>query len=133
MSYLLKNYNRKKISFKKGIGTYLYSTNGSKYLDACIQNKIQQKLDIEYIIVDGYSTDKSHEIIKKYNFVNLIIKKDKNMYEAINSGIHQSNHEIVTYINVDDSYNNDVLEYGCEPLPQYNCHNILPLGLSHNP
>jgi acetylornithine/N-succinyldiaminopimelate aminotransferase len=33
MSYLAKNYNRKKISFKRGKGSYLYSTNGTKYLD----------------------------------------------------------------------------------------------------
>ena len=33
MSYLAKNYNRKKISFKKGKGSYLYSNNGKKYLD----------------------------------------------------------------------------------------------------
>ena len=33
MSYLAKNYNRKKISFEKGKGSFLYSTNGKKYLD----------------------------------------------------------------------------------------------------
>ena len=33
MSYLTKNYNRKKISFESGKGSYLYSTNGIKYLD----------------------------------------------------------------------------------------------------
>ena len=33
MSYLAKNYNRKKLSFLKGKGSYLYSTDGSKYLD----------------------------------------------------------------------------------------------------
>ena len=33
MSYLAKNYNRKKISFKFGKGSFLYSTNGKKYLD----------------------------------------------------------------------------------------------------
>ena len=33
MSYLARNYNRKKISFKFGKGSYLYSTNGKKYLD----------------------------------------------------------------------------------------------------
>ena len=33
MSYLVKNYNRKKLSFKKGKGSFLYSTDGSKYLD----------------------------------------------------------------------------------------------------
>ena len=33
MSYLAKNYNRKKISFKRGRGSYLFSTDGKKYLD----------------------------------------------------------------------------------------------------
>jgi len=33
MSALAKNYNRKKIAFKKGKGSFLYSTNGKKYLD----------------------------------------------------------------------------------------------------
>ena len=33
MSYLVNNYNRRKISFKRGKGSYLYSTNGKKYLD----------------------------------------------------------------------------------------------------
>ena len=33
MSYLAKNYNRKKIAFKYGKGSYLYSTKGKKYLD----------------------------------------------------------------------------------------------------
>jgi acetylornithine/N-succinyldiaminopimelate aminotransferase len=33
MSYLAKNYNRKKISFKYGKGSFLYSTNGKRYLD----------------------------------------------------------------------------------------------------
>mgnify|MGYP001460330988 CR=1 FL=1 len=35
MSYLVKNYNRKKISFKRGKGSYLFSTKGIKYLDFC--------------------------------------------------------------------------------------------------
>ena len=35
MTYLAKNYNRKKISFKYGKGSYLYSHNGKKYLDFC--------------------------------------------------------------------------------------------------
>ena len=33
MSALAKNYNRRKISFKYGKGSFLYSTNGKKYLD----------------------------------------------------------------------------------------------------
>ena len=33
MSALAKNYNRRKISFKYGKGSFLYETNGKKYLD----------------------------------------------------------------------------------------------------
>ena len=33
MSYLAKNYNRKKIAFKYGKGSFLYSTDNKKYLD----------------------------------------------------------------------------------------------------
>ena len=33
MSSLAKNYNRRKIAFKKGKGSFIYSTNGKKYLD----------------------------------------------------------------------------------------------------
>ena len=35
MSYLVKNYNRKKISFVRGKGSYLYTSNGTRYLDFC--------------------------------------------------------------------------------------------------
>ena len=85
--------------------------NSSKYLEYCIQNKMKQKNDLEYIIVDGSSTDNSLEIIKKYHFVKLIVKKDKNMYEAINNGINNSKHQIISYINVDDNYTDNVLGY----------------------
>ena len=33
MSSIAKTYNRRKVAFKKGKGSYLYSTNGKKYLD----------------------------------------------------------------------------------------------------
>ena len=35
MSFLVRNYNRKKISFVKGRGSFLYASNGEKYLDFC--------------------------------------------------------------------------------------------------
>ena len=42
-SSLAKNYNRKKISFKKGIGSYLYSTKGKKYLALSGEHRIDNK------------------------------------------------------------------------------------------
>ena len=37
MSYLAKNYSRKKLSFKKGKGSFLYATNGEKYLEKSLE------------------------------------------------------------------------------------------------
>ena len=36
MSSLAKNYSRRNIAFKKGKGSFLYATNGKKYLDFCM-------------------------------------------------------------------------------------------------
>ena len=59
------------------------------HLEQTIRSVIHQDYkNIEYIIIDGGSTDNSHSIIKKYRnkIKHFKINKDKNMYEAINYG-----------------------------------------------
>ena len=66
--------------------------NGGKYIEQTIKSVINQKnIDIEYIIIDGGSTDDSHAIIKKYlkHIKHFRIKQDKNMYEAIIKIVYQ--------------------------------------------
>ena len=67
-----------------------------------LQNQIFQ--NFEHIIIDGGSTDKTLEIIqnnkKKINF--FISKKDKNMWEAINTGIKNSKGKVIGILNSDD-------------------------------
>ena len=45
MSALAKNYNRRKIAFKKGKGSFLYSTNGKKYL-------LYEKKDLQHLLFE---------------------------------------------------------------------------------
>ena len=87
--------------------------NGGKYIEQTIKSVINQKYkNIEYIIIDGGSTDNSHAIIKKYlnRIKHFIIRKDKNMYEAINHGFSLAKGDILTWINSDDFYFDNCLE-----------------------
>lgn len=62
--------------------------------------------NLEYIIIDGGSTDGSLEIIKKYSnqLSYWISEPDGGMYEAIQKGFDKSTGEIMAWINSDDMY-----------------------------
>ena len=87
--------------------------NGGKYIEQTIKSVINQNYkNIEYIIVDGGSTDNSHAIIKKYlnRVKHFVVRKDKNMYEAINHGFSLARGDILTWINSDDFYYDNCLK-----------------------
>ncbi|WP_028898282.1 glycosyltransferase family 2 protein [Prevotella sp. HUN102] len=75
----------------------------------------QDYKDIEYIIVDGGSTDKTMEIVKSKiqefgNRLKYISESDKGIYDAMNKGIRMASGEIVGILNSDDYYtSSDVL------------------------
>lgn len=79
--------------------------NSSKYLDECIRSVINQDYpEIEYIIVDGQSTDNTLDIIKS-NAAHIhkwISEKDHSMYDAINKGMKMATGEIIGTLNSDD-------------------------------
>ena len=62
--------------------------------------------NIEHIIVDGMSTDNTHNIIKDYKHHNkkVIIESDDGIYDAMNKGIKSATGEIITILNSDDIY-----------------------------
>ena len=69
--------------------------------------------DIEYIIIDGQSTDGTLSIIKKYDkHINTILsEKDKGMYDAINKGINLATGNVIGILNADDFYiDNNVIK-----------------------
>ncbi len=81
--------------------------NGGKYLEETIKSVINQDYkNVEYIIIDGGSTDNSHNIIKKYsNYITYYeFRKDHNMYEALHYGFRKATGEIFTWLNSDDLY-----------------------------
>jgi len=88
--------------------------NGEKHLEKTIQSVIHQTYkNIEYIIVDGGSTDKTIDIIKKYSSqINYwISEKDKGIYDAMNKGLIAATGDFVWFINAGDLiYENNILE-----------------------
>ena len=66
---------------------------------------------IEYIIIDGGSTDNTLNIIDKYkNKINYFIsEKDHGLYEALNKGIKKATGDVIGFIHSDDFYTSNII------------------------
>jgi len=86
--------------------------------------------NLEYIIVDGLSTDKTHEIIKlnKKKISKIFIEKDKNLYDAMNKGIKVAQGEIIGILNADDYYEEDTLDLVSKTYDHSSKKNIIIYG-----
>jgi glycosyltransferase involved in cell wall biosynthesis len=81
--------------------------NQGQFLEETILSVLNQNyLNLEYIIIDGGSTDGSIDIIKKYEgqLKYWISETDTGMYDAIQKGFAKSTGEIMAWINSDDIY-----------------------------
>tara|TARA_R100000935_G_scaffold16940_4_gene33456 strand:- start:17356 stop:18228 length:873 start_codon:yes stop_codon:yes gene_type:complete len=79
--------------------------NQVEFIEATILSVINQNYaNLEYIIVDGGSTDGTLEVIRKYEdrITNLISEPDTGMYDALNKGFNMSSGDIMGWINSDD-------------------------------
>lgn len=93
--------------------------NGEKFIESCLQVVIDQKcLEVEHIIVDGGSSDKTVDIIKdkanQYSHIQWISEKDRGQSDALNKGIAMAQGQIIGVLNVDDFYEVNLLNRICE-------------------
>ena len=83
--------------------------NAEKYIKDTIESVLEQDYpNIEYIIIDGASTDQTLKIIQNYNdsIDCLISEKDRGIYDAMNKGIAKATGDVVGILNADDVYEN---------------------------
>jgi len=88
--------------------------NCEEFIEETIRSVLGQTYkNIEYIIIDGNSTDKTVEIIEKYSADLFYFKSepDNGMYAAINKGFEKSTGELMAYLNADDLYDSDYIEH----------------------
>ncbi|CAN5145711.1 glycosyltransferase family 2 protein [soil metagenome] len=90
---------------KVSIITVVY--NGAEFVRNCIESIINQTYpDIEYIIVDGKSTDGTVDIVQSYGkkVSRFISESDKGLYDAMNKGIRLATGDVIGLLNADDFY-----------------------------
>ncbi|MEG3438747.1 glycosyltransferase family 2 protein [Pannus brasiliensis CCIBt3594] len=87
--------------------------NAEKSLERTIQSVLTQSYDnVEYIIIDGGSTDGTLDIIRRYEekIDYWVSEPDRGLYDAMNKGIQLSSGEVIGLLNSDDVYENDSLQ-----------------------
>lgn len=102
-----KGYFKKSSEEKPLVTVITVVFNGEQHLEETILSVIKQSYDnVEYIIIDGGSTDGTIDIIRRYQHAidYWVSEKDNGIYDAMNKGIGLSTGDIIGLINSDDYY-----------------------------
>jgi glycosyltransferase involved in cell wall biosynthesis len=83
------------------------SYNQASFLEACMRSVLSQNYpNLEYIVIDGGSTDGSVEIIKSFekDLAYWVSEPDEGHYDALNKGFRRATGDILAWLNSDDMY-----------------------------
>ena len=88
--------------------------NGETTLASCLDSVLcQDDVDVEYILIDGASTDSTMRIISQYEekLAHVVSEPDEGFYDAINKGMKLATGDVIGILNADDFYpSTDVLK-----------------------
>ncbi|MCQ2229816.1 MAG: glycosyltransferase [Bacteroidales bacterium] len=86
--------------------------NAAELIEATMLSVLNQKYDnIEYIIIDGASTDGTQDIVNKYydRIAYFVSEPDKGIYDAMNKGLSHATGEWVNFMNAGDIFADDMV------------------------
>ena len=84
--------------------------NSAETIEVAVKSVLSQQYNnIEYIIIDGYSTDATKSIIEKYQskITHFVSEKDAGIYFALNKGIELTTGDIIGILHADDLYTSE--------------------------
>src|SRR4030067_2393082 len=105
--------------------------NEEKFIDRCLDSIIANdypKEDLEVLVVDGMSEDRTEEIVKKYterfSFIKLLSNLKKIIPSALNIGIQNANGSIIIRMDAHNVYSKDYISKCVNYLIEYNVDNV---------
>src|SRR4030065_1321205 len=115
------------------------SYNQGRYIEETIKSVLSQEGDfrIEYLVMDGGSSDNSVEVIKKYDRLlkegrwpvkslgitySWVSEKDKGQSDAINKGFRQATGDYIAWLNSDDTYEPEAIRKAIDYLEAHPEH-----------
>ena len=83
--------------------------NSSESLKSCIDSVVMQDYSsIEYIIIDGKSSDSTTEIVKNYqatySYIKMVSENDSGIYDALNKGLALATGDVIGFLHSDDLF-----------------------------
>src|ERR1700752_5261433 len=83
--------------------------NGERFIESCLRSVVEQNCpDVEHIIMDGGSKDRTLEIVKeyadRYPHIRWVSEKDKGQSDAMNKGLRLARGSLLGFLNGDDFY-----------------------------
>lgn len=95
------------------------SFNQARYIEATLDSVLSQDYpEIEYIVMDGGSTDGTVDILKRYEhrLAGWVSEKDRGQTDAINKGFARARGEVLAWLNSDDTYQPGAVREAVEAL-----------------
>jgi glycosyltransferase involved in cell wall biosynthesis len=115
------------------------SFNQGQFLEETILSVLNQGYEhLEYIVVDGGSTDNSVEIIRSYekHLAYWVSEKDRGQVHALNKGLEKVTGDVFAFINSDDVYvpgtfNAVIDHFSSRPATEWVCGDTIMFGTGH--
>jgi glycosyltransferase involved in cell wall biosynthesis len=103
---LVEEHQSRKLNDYPLVTVVTPSYNQGKFIKETIESVLSQDYpNIEYIVMDGGSTDETAEILKSYNDrIQWVSEKDDGQADAVNKGVLRAHGEIIGWLNSDDTY-----------------------------